>query len=59
MYKRQVDVLIGCYQSGVTVTVAQIAEQYGVHLITANATSDGLTANGYQYFVRLAPTNMM
>lgn len=57
--QENVDVLIGCYQSGVTVTVAQIAEQYGVPLITANATSDALTANGYQYFFRLAPTNMM
>ena len=54
-----VDVLMGCYQSGVTVTVAQIAEQYEVPLITANATSDALTANGYEFFFRLAPTNMM
>lgn len=57
--QEKVDVLIGCYQSGVTVTVAQIAEQYQVPLITANATSDALTANGYEYFFRLAPTNMM
>lgn len=57
--QENVDMLIGCYQSGVTVTVAQIAEQYGVPLITANATSDALTSNGYQYFFRLAPTNMM
>lgn len=57
--QENVDVLIGCYQSGVTVTVAQIAEQYGVPLITANATSDAFTSNGYKYFFRLAPTNMM
>lgn len=57
--QENVDMLIGCYQSGVTVTVAQIAEQYGVPLITANATSDALTSNGYEYFFRLAPTNMM
>lgn len=54
-----VHMLIGCYQSGVTLTVAQVAEQYQVPLITANATSDNLTALGYQYFFRLAPTNMM
>ncbi|MCD7735510.1 MAG: ABC transporter substrate-binding protein [Lachnospiraceae bacterium] len=57
--QENVDVLIGCYQSGVTATVAQIAEPYGVPLITENATSDALTANGYEYFFRLAPTNMM
>lgn len=28
-------------------------------MITANATSDAITGNGYQYFFRLAPTNMM
>jgi branched-chain amino acid transport system substrate-binding protein len=57
--QEDVDMLIGCYQSGVTVTVAQIAEQYQVPLITANATTDSLTAQGYEYFFRLAPTNMM
>lgn len=57
--QENVDVLIGCYQSGVTLTVAQIAEQYEVPMITANATSDAITGNGYQYFFRLAPTNMM
>ena len=46
--QENVDVLIGCYQSGVTVTVAQIAEQYQVPLITANETSDALTAHGYE-----------
>lgn len=57
--QENVDMLIGCYQSGVTVTVAQVAEQYQVPMITANATSDELTSNGYEYFFRLAPTNMM
>lgn len=57
--QENVDMMIGCYQSGVTVTVAQIAEQYQVPLITANATSDELTSNGYEFFFRLAPTNMM
>ena len=28
-------------------------------MITANATSDSLTSHGYEYFFRLAPTNMM
>ena len=57
--EEKVDIIMGAYQSSVTLTASQIGEQYGVPFITANATSDALTANGYQYFFRLAPTNMM
>ena len=39
--------------------VSQVAENYQVPMITANATSDSLTSHGYEYFFRLAPTNMM
>ncbi len=51
--------MIGCYQSGVTEVVAPIAEQYGVPLLTAISTADVLTTHGYEYFFRLAPSNMM
>lgn len=57
--QEKVDCVMGCYQSGVTSTASQISEQYGVPLLSANATSDALTSNGYEYFFRLAPTNMM
>jgi branched-chain amino acid transport system substrate-binding protein len=57
--QEDVDCVMGCYQSGVTSTASQISEQYSVPLLTANATSDALTSNGYEYFFRLAPTNMM
>jgi ABC-type branched-chain amino acid transport systems, periplasmic component len=57
--QEKVDCVMGCYQSGVTATAAQVAEQNKVPLLSANATSDALTSNGYQYFFRLAPTNMM
>ena len=50
---------MGCYQSGVTLTAQAVGEQHGCPFITANATSDNLTAQGYEYFFRLAPTNMM
>lgn len=51
--------VMGAYQSGVTEVVSQVAENYQVPMITANATSDSLTSHGYEYFFRLAPTNMM
>lgn len=51
--------VIGAYQSSVTEVVSQVAETYKVPMITANATSDALTSHGYNYFFRLAPTNMM
>ena len=50
---------MGCYQSGVTLTAQAVGEQHGCPFITANATSDNLSAQGYEYFFRLAPTNMM
>ncbi len=57
--EENVDIVMGCYQSGVTLTAEAIGEQYGCPFITANATSEELTAQGYEYFFRLAPTNMM
>ena len=57
--QEHVQTVIGSYQSSVTEVVAQVAETYKVPYITANATSDNLTSHGYDYFFRLAPTNMM
>ncbi len=57
--ENDVDIVMGCYQSGVTLTASAVGEQYGCPFITANATSEALTAQGYEYFFRLAPTNMM
>ncbi|MCH3918087.1 MAG: ABC transporter substrate-binding protein [Spirochaetia bacterium] len=57
--QKKVLAVIGAYQSSVTEVVAQVAENYSVPFITANATSDNLTGHGYNYFFRLAPTNMM
>ena len=57
--EKNVDIVMGCYQSSVTLTAEAVGEQYGCPFITANATSEALTAQGYEYFFRLAPTNMM
>jgi branched-chain amino acid transport system substrate-binding protein len=57
--QKKVQAVIGSYQSSVTEVVAQVAETYQVPYITANATSDNLTSHDYDYFFRLAPTNMM
>jgi len=51
--------LLGCYQSAVTVVVAQVAQKYKVPMITAISTADIITSKGYNYFFRLSPTNMM
>lgn len=57
--EKNVDIVMGCYQSGVTLTACAVGESYECPFITANATSEALTAQGYEYFFRLAPTNMM
>lgn len=57
--EKNVDIVMGCYQSGVTLTASEMGEAYECPFITANATSEALTAQGYEYFFRLAPTNMM
>ncbi len=57
--QQNVPVLIGAYQSGVTEVVSQIAEKNKTPLLTAISTADVLTTRNYNYFFRLAPTNMM
>ncbi|PXV91617.1 amino acid/amide ABC transporter substrate-binding protein (HAAT family) [Lachnotalea glycerini] len=57
--QEKVVAVMGAYQSGVTEVVSQVAENYQIPMITANATADSLTSHGYEYFFRLAPTNMM
>jgi len=57
--QKDVCALLGCYQSAVTVVVAQVAQKYKVPMITAISTADTITSKGYNYFFRLSPTNMM
>lgn len=57
--QQNVPVLLGAYQSGVTEVISQVAEKNKTPLLTAISTADVLTTRGYNYFFRLAPTNMM
>lgn len=55
-----VDVIMGCHMSTVTEVVAQVAQQYGVPMITAISTLDKLSDEehaSYDYFFRLCPLN--
>ncbi len=51
--------LVGCYQSSVTEVVAQVAERYQMPFVSAISSSTALTTHGYQYFYRLALTNLI
>lgn len=56
---RNVVALVGAYQSAVTNVVSEVAQRYKVPMITAISTADPITTRGFEYFFRLAPTNMM
>ncbi|MBO8142791.1 MAG: ABC transporter substrate-binding protein [Firmicutes bacterium] len=47
--------LTGAYQSGVTQTVATVAERMGVPLVNSDSSSPTLTMLGYQWFWRVTP----
>lgn len=51
--------ILGAYQSGVTEVVSQTTESYQVPMVTAISTADQLTTHDYEYFFRMAPSNMM
>ena len=53
----KIDLLLGCNNSGVSETVAQLAEKYQVPMISAISTADAITTHGYQWYFRFAPTN--
>jgi len=57
--KENVDVILGAYQSSVTNVVSEVAQRYQCPMITAISTADVITTRGYDYFFRLAPTNML
>lgn len=57
--QEKVCAILGAYQSGVTEVVSQTTEGYKVPMLTAISTADQLTTHNYEYFFRLAPSNMM
>ena len=51
--------LIGCFDSGQTTAVAQVAEQKGVPLVINIAAAPGITKQGYKFVFRNFPTGPM
>ncbi|WP_409969230.1 ABC transporter substrate-binding protein [Bengtsoniella intestinalis] len=58
--QENVDIMMGCHMSTVTIVVAQVCQQYGVPMITAISTLDSLSSEdnaSLDYFFRLCPLN--
>jgi branched-chain amino acid transport system substrate-binding protein len=53
--QEKVHALFGAYFSGVTQTVAQVAERYGVPHLNAESSSPTLTERGLKWFFRTSP----
>jgi branched-chain amino acid transport system substrate-binding protein len=53
------NVLVGAFDSGQTVAIAQVAEQKGVPLIVNIAAAPPITESGYKFIVRNFPTAQM
>ena len=51
----RVDVLMGAYQSAVTETSSQVAEQYGIVYLNPASSSPKLTNRGFKWFFRTGP----
>ena len=51
----KVDVLMGAYQSAVTETSSQVAEQYGIVYLNPASSSPTLTNRGFKWFFRTGP----
>lgn len=51
--------LVGCFDSGVTAVVAQVAEQRKIPLVINIAAADDITKQGYKYVFRNFPTGTM
>ena len=48
-------VVIGAYQSGITVTASAMAEKYGVPFLTPESVASDLTERGFKWFFRATP----
>lgn len=53
-----VDIILGCFNSSVTKTVSQAAEQAGIPHVTNCSSSPTLTQRGLDWFFRSAATNI-
>ena len=53
--QEKVVALLGCYQSGVTLTASAIAEKYGIPFVNPESTAATLTERGFKWFFRTTP----
>ncbi len=53
------NILVGCFDSGTTAAVAQVAEQKGVPFVINIAAAPQITEQGYKYVFRNFPTGPM
>jgi branched-chain amino acid transport system substrate-binding protein len=53
--QEKVAALIGCYQSGVTLTASAVAEKYGIPLLNPESVAANLTERGFKWFFRTTP----
>ena len=53
--EEKVVALTGAYQSGVTLTVSQITEKYGIPLVNGESVATNLTERGFKWFFRTTP----
>ncbi len=53
------NILVGCFDSGTTAAVAQVAEQKGIPFVINIAAAPQITEQGYQYVFRNFPTGPM
>jgi branched-chain amino acid transport system substrate-binding protein len=49
--------VVGCYQSGVTLTASQRAERLGVPFVNGESSSTALTERGLKWFFRTGPSD--
>ena len=53
--EEKVHALLGCYQSGITVTGSAIAERYGIPFLAPESVAANLTERGFKWFFRSTP----
>jgi branched-chain amino acid transport system substrate-binding protein len=53
--EEKVHALIGCYQSGITVTASAMAERHGMPFLTPESVAANLTERGFKWFFRATP----
>ncbi len=59
LIREGVHLLIGCFDSGTTAAVAQVAEQKGIPFVINIAAAPQITEQGYKYVFRNFPTGPM